>query len=574
MAKVKAETLLRKIQKGGANLAANVNSGGKSIPGFNFNSSGGISLFKKREIVEPYLHPIDSRIVNENVRKTVVQNLRGVDPDIEKNVDKLLPTHLVNDLYSLYYNQSNKMKFAGEDATNKVKFGILDSINNSLIKIVTNNSHIGSYVYTEEIGKFLYKKFMAMPPEQRKKLEESLSNCNQGSGQGNGQQQQGQGNGQGKPDPNGKDPNGKGKAPGQGKGDPSDEEGQRPDTDQDSSQQNDSKGNEKSQRDPHNSARGEANNAKGKGSETDYSQEAADQMDEDLKKMVEDLNSAKSQKELEQHLKQAEEKLDKLKQVGVDIENDEEVPEEEKREIIRNLNNLDSIRRSLASLNTGKDKIMKAVQKILSGTTNYFSQKCIQKEVELFEADELLGINGIEYLHPFFRNSRLFDLSVTERKYIGKFDLYIDCSGSMSAGCGGDLGGVSRIDLAKSLAMQMKELGILGDLYEFEDRPKKIQNTDMSILMMAARGGTNIETVLQNILKTGNNSVVLTDGESHVTSYTHKAFFIGVGTDFHYFKSYDGAGSKFVEEDQCVHYNGKEFVTATPLKPGDRRRYY
>jgi hypothetical protein len=119
----------------------------------------------------------------------------------------------------------------------------------------------------------------------------------------------------------------------------------------------------------------------------------------------------------------------------------------------------------------------------------------------------------------------------------------------------------------------MKELGILGDLYEFEDRPKKIMNTDMSILMMAARGGTNIEYVLQNILKTGNNSVVLSDGESHVTTYTHKAFFIGVGTDFHYFKSYEGAGQKFVEEEQCVHYDGKNFITTQPLKPGERKRY-
>lgn len=569
MAKVKAETLLRKIQKGGGNFSSNSKAGGR-IPGFSFNENGGISLFRKREIVEPYLHPIDSRMVNESIEKIVKNNLRGIDPNIDENYSKYLPSHLVNDLYSLYYNPTNRLKFASEDATNKVKFGILDSINNSLLKIVTNNSHIGSYVYTEEVGKFLYKKFMAMPPEQQKKLKDALDKCNQGGGAGDQQQKQGQGQGQGK---------------GQGKGQPNPGEGEgngpgdgpmgqgRPNTDQDHSGKQNSQGDEQSQRNGDSQARGGANNSNGYGSQTDYSQEAADQMDQDLQKMVDMLNSKQSQKELEQAFKQAEQKLEKLKEVGVDIENDEEVPEEEKREIIRNLNNLDSIRSSLSRLSVGKDKIMKAVDKILNGTTNYFSQKCVQKDVELFEADQLLDINGIELLHPFFRKSRLFDLSVTERKYIGKFDLYIDCSGSMSSGCGGDLGSVPRIDLAKSLAMQMKELGILGDLYEFEDRPKKIQNTDMSILMMAARGGTNIETVLQNILKTGNNSVVLSDGESHVTSYTHKAFFIGVGTDFHYFKSYEGAGQKFVEEEQCVHYDGKNFVTTQPLKPGERRRY-
>lgn len=565
MAKVKAETLLRKIQKGGSNFGGSLKSGVSKIPGFNFNESGGISLFKKREIVEPYLHPIDSRMVNESVEKIVKDNLRGIDPQIDQNYSKYLPNHLVNDLYSLYFNPTNRLKFSSEDATNKVKFGILDSINNSLIKIVTNNSHIGSYVYTEEIGKFLYKKFMAMPPEQRKKLEEALNNCNQGQGQGNGQQQKQQGQGQGQ----GKDKN---QQPPQGDGDGERTNG-RPKSDQDNSGKQDSQGNEQSQRNTDSNARGGANNSNGKGSQTDYSQEAADQMDKDLKKMVDDLNSKQSQKELEQAFKQAEQKLEKLKEIGVDIDNDEETPEEEKREIIRNLNNLDGIRSSLSRLATSKEKVLKAVEKILNGTTNYFSQKCIRTDVELFEADQLLDINGIELLHPFFKKSRLFDLSVTERKYIGKFDLYIDCSGSMSSGCGGDLDRVARIDLAKSLAMQMKELGILGDLYEFEDRPKKIQNTDMSILMMAARGGTNIEYVIQNILKTGNNSVVLSDGESHITSYTHKAFFIGVGTDFHYFKAYEGAGQKFVEEGQCVHYTGKDFITTLPLQPGEKKRY-
>lgn len=566
MAKVKAETLLRKIQKGTANFAGQIKPGSK-LPGFNFGENGGIQMFKKREIVEPYLHPLDSEIVNASIEKSVKANLAGIDPKISENYDKLMPRHLVNDLYSLYLNPSNKLKFSSLDKTNKVKFDILDSINNSLIKIVTNNSHIGSYVYTEEIGKFLYKKFMEMPPEQRKKLQESMSNCNQGGGNqgGNGQNKQpGGGNGPGKNPNQNKQPGQQ--PPNKGDGGPGDGpmgQGPRSEEDQDHDGSNDSQGDEQSNRDADNSARGGANNSHGNNSEKDMSQEAADQMDQDLKKMVDNLNSKQSQKELEQAFKEAEKKLEKLRDIGVDLENDEEMPEDEKKEIIRNLNNLDSIRSSLMRLSVSKDKILKAVEKILNNTSTYFSPKCIQTDVELFEADELLHINGLELLHPFFRKSRLFDMSVTERKYIGKFDLYVDCSGSMGAGCGGDLQSVCRIDLAKSLAMQMKELGILGELYEFEDRPKKIQNTDMSILMMAARGGTNIEYVLKNILASGNNAVVLTDGESHVESYTHKAFFIGVGTDFHYFRNDRGVGQKFVEQDQCVYYDGKNFVTAT-----------
>jgi hypothetical protein len=566
--KIKADTLLRKIQKG--NSSVELGKAGSKVPSFSFNENGGIQMFKKREIVQPYLHPIDSHLINEQVSKTVKNALKNVDPDIERNYDKLLPKHLVNDLYSLYYNQSNKLKFEGLDKTNKVKFDILDSINNSLIKIVTNGSNIGSYVYTEAISNFLYKKFMTMPPEQRKKLEEALNNCNQNGNGNGGQGQQPQGKGPGNQpgkSQGGNDPNNA--PPGQG----------RPEEDQDSSGRQDSTGTEQGQRNNDVSGRGAANNSHGNNSEKDMSQEAADKLDEDLKKMVDMLNNKQSQKELEQAFKQAEEKLDKLRDIGVDLENDEELPEEEKREIISNLNNLDSIRQSLRSLSTSKDKIMKAVNKILNGTTNYFSQKCIQTDVELFEADQLLDINGIEFLHPFFRNSRLLDLSVTERKYIGKFDLYVDCSGSMSSGCHhtGDLRNVSRIDLAKSLAMQMRELGILGELYEFEDRPKKIMNTDMSILMMDARGGTNLEAVMKNIVKNGNNAVVLSDGESHVETYSHKALFIGVGTDFHYFKSYgeeEGAGKKFVRDGQCIHFDGKDFVETTPMNSKDKPGRY
>jgi len=542
--KIKADTLLRKIQKGTSNLSEKARA---NLPGFSFNDNGGISMFKKREIVQPYLHPIDSRLLNDEVERTVKNDLRGVDPEIDKNFSKLLPKHLVNDLFSLYYNPSGRMKFEEGNKTNQIKFDILDSINNSLIKIVTNDSHLASYVYTEEIGKFLYKKFMEMPPEERKKLEQALDQCNQGQGQGKGK---GQGQGEGDEDGDGKSTGKKGNK--QGKNDGS----------------SDSNENEESKRDPSQNGRGGANNSHGNNSKKDMSQEAADRMDQALKDMVNNLNSKKSQKELEQHMQAAEQKLDKLRDVGVDVENDQDMPEEERKEIIKNLNNLDSIRYSLSRLNVSKDKILKAVDKILNGASNYFSPKCTQRDVELFEADQILDINGIELLHPVFRKTRILDLSITERKYIGKFDLYVDCSGSMGAGCGGDLQSVARIDLAKSLAMQMKELGILGDLYEFEDRPKKIMNTDMSILMMDARGGTNIEYVMKNILKSGNNAVVLSDGESYVDTYSHKALFIGVGTDFHYFKSQreDNAGRKFIDNNQCIHYNGRDFVSSNDGK--------
>lgn len=533
----RSEKLLDQIQSGKIQDDDSVGHPGK-FPGFQLSSD--FRLFKKREIVKPYLHPYDSREINKQIRE-------GIQADTEK-LDKILPTHLMNDVYSLYYNSTERMTFEGLDSTNKVKFGILDSINNSLIKIVTNNSHISSYVYTEEIGKFLYKKFSEMTPEQQKELQKALEGSNQGGDDKNQKSQASLGGKQaGKPDPNAPKAEGEAPAP--------------PDEDMFDQQSNDSKPEEESKRNEGNSHTGAANNSFGNNSKKDMSQEAADKMAKDLENM---LNSKQSKRELEKAFKNAEEKLDKLKQIGVDTESNQELPEEEQKEIVRNLNNLDNIKRSLSSLNTSKDKVLKAVDKILSNTSNYFSQRCITSEVEIFEADEIIDINGIELLHPAFRNAMLFDMSVTQRKFIGKFDLYVDCSGSMGSGCGGELNGVCRIDLAKSLAMQMKQLGILGELYEFEDVPRRILNTEISILMMDARGGTNLDTVLRKILETGNNSVILTDGESSISHYTHKALFIGVGTDFRYFKngSEGSHGKMFVDQGQCIMYNGKDFVTA------------
>lgn len=543
MGKMKAETLLRKIQKQGGQIVS------KTASSFNFNfNSDRIQIFKKREIVRPYLHSIDSRIINEQIDSSV-KNKFGNSTATNDNLKKFLPNHLINDIYSMYYNRPGRLEFEGLSKTNKVKFNIMDSINNSLIKIVTNDSHIGSYVYTEEIGKYLYERFMSLPPEEQEQLQQALQNCNQGGDEGEEKE--------------GEKAESKQKSAGKGESD-----NKADDTPNQSGQgQVDGSGEDGGNYDTGDSGQGMANNSNGKNTKRDNSQESVDKMLEGL------LNSKEAKKKLEESFEKAQEKLEKLKDVGIDYEMAEDLPDDEKNEIIANLNNLDSIRRELTGLNTSKDKVLKAVEKILNGTTNYFSKKCITNDVELFEAEQLLDINGLEFLHPMFKNSRIFDMSITERKYIGKFDLYIDCSGSMSSGCGGDMSSVQRITLAKSLAMQMKELGILGDLYEFEDRPKKINSTDISILLMSANGGTDIEKVLRKIVETGNNSVILTDGESGISTYTHKAFFIGVGTDFSYFGNDGGAGEQLVKNDQCVAYNGKEFIVANGQRTSVGRGY-
>lgn len=566
MSKVKAQTILKRVQKGISSGVQKFTSG--------FSSGDRIPMFRKRQIIKPYLHPYDS----ERIEDTIKNRLRSdaeckKDPQFNTNINKFLPQHLVDDIYSLYYNKPDHLQLEPLDKTNSTKYKIIESINNSMIKIMTNNSHIGSYVFSEEICKFLYKRFMQLPPEQQQDLIDKLNNTNQ---QGKEEKKKSKGSSSQSQSNSGKDSQESNEQDqSEGSGDGKMGKNNKPselNDHQNGSGSVDSNPNANNIDKTGSSAQGMANNSYGNNSKKDISQNAIDQMIDNL------LNNTQGKKEFDQALKNAEQKIEKLKDAGVDFDNSEELPEEEQIEIIQNLNNLDSLRGMYKSLQSSKDKVLKAIEKMLNNTDNYFSKKCITNDVDLFECEEILNINGMELLHPIFKKSRIFDLSITERKYIGKVDLYVDCSGSMSSGCGGDLSTVSRIDLAKSLALQMKEMGILGDLYEFEDRPKKIKTSDISILMMAARGGTNIETVLKQIIKSNNNAVVLTDGESHVESYTHKAFFIGVGTDFSYFAnggSWYGSssknsskeltcGQKLVENNQCLLYNGTNFVLKSP----------
>ena len=75
MARMKAETLLRKIQKQGGQIL------NKTASSYNFNyNTDRIQVFKKREIVRPYLHSIDSRIINEQIDQTVKNTFSSKDP--------------------------------------------------------------------------------------------------------------------------------------------------------------------------------------------------------------------------------------------------------------------------------------------------------------------------------------------------------------------------------------------------------------------------------------------------------------------------------------------------------------
>lgn len=208
---------------------------------------------------------------------------------------------------------------------------------------------------------------------------------------------------------------------------------------------------------------------------------------------------------------------------------------------------LESIKLSMGSL---KEKL----QKLLDKSAAYFSARKVVIFDDLLNAQDVSGLDDYELLHPKLRKIFIEDIQIKEHKYIGKIDVYVDVSGSMSCSCGvrntkGN--SISKIDFAKSMIAKLKELDMLNDVYLFDTRVKKYKNDLISISMIDCGGGTTIDNAVSSIERVGNNALVITDAEDSCRHYSDKAFFIGVeGARF------NGFNTQYMEKAQCVVFDG------------------
>ena len=131
-----------------------------------------------------------------------------------------------------------------------------------------------------------------------------------------------------------------------------------------------------------------------------------------------------------------------------------------------------------------------------------------------------------------------------------------------SAGIAGH-SNVSCMLLSKAIAILMRRMSLLNDLYEFQSSVTKLEATEAGILGMAARGGTSIDNVIRKCKETGVNSCVITDAEDHMSEYIDNAIFVGVsGVTFSSFKSTE-IGKKYIENQQCYAFDGNTLEMVT-----------
>jgi hypothetical protein len=209
----------------------------------------------------------------------------------------------------------------------------------------------------------------------------------------------------------------------------------------------------------------------------------------------------------------------------------------------------------LEAINLSMGTLKEKLQKLLDKSAAYFSAKKITTYDDLFNAQDVSGLEDYELLHPSLRKIFAEDVQIKNHKYVGKIDVYVDISGSMSSSCGveNNKGGyISKIDFAKSMIAKLKKLDMLNDVYLFNTRVKKYRNDILSISMIDCDGGTTIDNAIYSIEKVGNNALVITDAEDSCRIYSDKVFFIGVeGARFNNFIT------KYMEKNQCVVFDGK-----------------
>jgi hypothetical protein len=216
------------------------------------------------------------------------------------------------------------------------------------------------------------------------------------------------------------------------------------------------------------------------------------------------------------------------------------------------------IAQKLSRISLSMGSLKEKIKKLLDKSVSYFSARQEVEYEDLLNSDNIAGLEDYVLLHPKLRKIFVEDVQVKNTKSVGKIDLYIDISGSMSSGCGvkdADGNDISRIDFCKSFAAKLVELDMLNNIYLFDNKVKKYKTDLISISMLDCGGGTTINNAVRSVESNGVNALILTDAEDGCNIYSEKAFFIGLkGANFHHFS--EETIAQYSNRDQVVIFDG------------------
>ena len=283
----------------------------------------------------------------------------------------------------------------------------------------------------------------------------------------------------------------------------------------------------------------------------------------DLDKAMDKMfNDKQSKNMLDQAIKDATDTCKGLDE-SVDKETQEKMFDNVNKDGGKQAGNLspDYIRKvvqELSKLNMSLGSLKDKIKKLMDKSASYFSAKKETIYEDLFNSDNLGGLDDFIELHPKLRKIFAEDILVKDEKSIGKIDIYIDISGSMSDNCGvTDVNGgrISKLDFCKAFTVKLGEMGMLNDVYLFNNSVTKFKNDPISLAMLDTSGGTSTDRAINSIERNGVNAIVITDAEDRCNEYSDKAFFIGVkGSRFNHFRH--DVIQQYSENNQVVVFDG------------------
>ena len=281
-------------------------------------------------------------------------------------------------------------------------------------------------------------------------------------------------------------------------------------------------------------------------------------MSDQMKKM---MGNAASQRALDKAMNDA---MDSCKAL------DDSVPQDIQEEMFENASKdinagknftpdyLNEMAAELRKMSMSMKSLKEKIKNLMNKSKNYFSAKKETIQEDLFNSDNIAGLDDYVFLHPKLRKVMIEDIVIKDTKAIGKVNLYIDVSGSMSDSCGLNTeegGRITKLDFSKSFAFKMEEMGMLEKVYLFNNGVKETKKDVFSILRISPNGGTDIDAVIRHIRKTDSNAIIITDAEDTCREHTDKAFFIGVNGAR--FDSFDSSTLKdYLQRDQIIIFDG------------------
>jgi hypothetical protein len=292
---------------------------------------------------------------------------------------------------------------------------------------------------------------------------------------------------------------------------------------------------------------------------------ASDFDTKDADKAVDDMcNSASGKKAMEDAIKQATE-LCKDMDDAIDEDVQEQMFENASKQGEDSTagklspNYIKEVTARLQNIKLSMGSLKEKLKKILDKSVSYFSSRQQTVFEDLFNSDNVAGLEDYELLHPKLRKIFVEDLQVKDTKKIGKIDVYIDISGSMDSGCGVNNNegyDISRLDFCKSMVAKLSEMDMLNEVYVFNNHVKKYKKDPVSISMLDTSGGTTINAAVRSIERNGVNALVLTDAEDGCDIYSEKAFFIGLnGARFNHFST--STIEAYSNKEQVIIFDGK-----------------